>query len=605
MKMKFEKVVPDTTTIVDGILSQKIEKKELTINEIHIHEGILKLLELDAEAGKASAFLGLAELKKLQELSKKEDLLVLFASKNHFRDLRFLEQELNGMIASLAWEKDAVLITSNRVLMKIAQAKDVEVLLIEKDKEFKKIKLEEYFDKQTMSVHLREGVKPMAKKGRPGVWKFTAIKDKKLTADAIKDISTEIIEAAHLRTDGFVEIEREGSTIVQLGLFRIVILRPPLTDGWEITAVRPVKRLNIADYNLSEKLLQRMEKQAEGILISGAPGHGKTTFAQALALFYADKGKIVKTVEAPRDLILPDEITQLSISRGTPEEIHDILLLSRPDYTLFDEMRNTKDFLLYSDLRLAGVGMVGVVHGTSPIDSIQRFIGRIELGVIPHVLDTVIFIKDGKVNTVLAVEMRVKVPAGMVEADLARPVVVVSDFETGKPYAEIYTYGEETVVIPVVEEEKTRGVYALAAKQIERAFERYSDNVEVETVSPEKVIVKVPEKYISSIIGKEGKNIAKMEERLGVGIDVRALEEYAEKPTGKKAQYTIKESSKTISFDLGGRYFGKDLDIYVGDDYMATFAVGKKGIKIKKQSALGRLILTAIREGEKIELRVK
>ena len=128
--------------------------------------------------------------------------------------------------------------------------------------------------------------------------------------------------------------------------------------------------------------------------------------------------------------------------------------------------------------------------------------------------------------------------------------------------------------------------------------------------SPEEIdrlaIVKVPEKCISSIIGKEGKNIAKIEERLGVGIDIRALGEYAEKPTGKKAGYNIKESSKTISFELGGRYFGKDIDIYVDKDYIATFAVGKKGlIKIKKQSALGRIILTAIREGEKIELRVK
>ena len=58
-------------------------------------------------------------------------------------------------------------------------------------------------------------------------------------------------------------------------------------------------------------------------------------------------------------------------------------------------MRNTDDFRLFADMRLAGVGMVGVVHGTNPIDSIQRFIGRIELGVIPQVVDTVIFPRSG------------------------------------------------------------------------------------------------------------------------------------------------------------------------------------------------------------------
>jgi ATPase len=80
-------------------------------------------------------------------------------------------------------------------------------------------------------------------------------------------------------------------------------------------------------------IAKRIEEQAEGVLIAGAPGMGKSTFAQALAENYADKNKIVKTVEAPRDLVLPDSITQYAISHGTPQEIHDILLLSRPDYT--------------------------------------------------------------------------------------------------------------------------------------------------------------------------------------------------------------------------------------------------------------------------------
>ncbi len=56
----------------------------------------------------------------------------------------------------------------------------------------------------------------------------------------------------------------------------------------------------------------------------------------------------------------------------------------------------------------------------------------------------------------------------MTEADLARPVVVISDFETEKPTAEIYSYGEETVVIPVTAETKETGIKALATKEIER-----------------------------------------------------------------------------------------------------------------------------------------
>jgi ATPase len=601
--MNFDRLVPDDLIIIEGFLSKNILSKKISFSEIFISESLLRLFELDAEKGKASGFLALEELKKLQELSS-SGFEIIFSSRKFLKNSFFMD-DLKSDLVSLAWEKDAVLLTGSDILMKLSKARGVKVFFVEKSFSSKKLVLESFFDDSTMSVHLREGIFPVAKKGSPASWSFVKVGDKKLSAEDIKVISTEIIESAHLMKDAFIEIERDGSTIVQLGLFRIVILRPPLTDGWEITAVRQVKQLNIDDYALSEKLLQRIEKQAEGILISGAPGQGKSTFAQALAVFYSKKGKIVKTVEAPRDLVLPDDITQLSISRGTAEEIHDILLLSRPDYTIFDEMRNTKDFLLYSDLRLAGVGLVGVVHGTNPIDSIQRFIGRIELGVIPHILDTVIFINGGKVFSVLSVEMRVKVPAGMTEADLARPVVVVSDFETGKLFAEIYSYGEETVVIPVEEAESKSPVLYLAEKQIEKEFEMFSDIVKVEAVNDNRFLVRVPEKYISSIIGKEGKTISKIEKSLGVRIDVKSLDVFDEKPAGKKVNFKINESSNSVVFDLGGIIRG-DVDIYVDENFVATFAVGKSGlVKIKKKSGIGRLILSAVRSEEKIELMVR
>ena len=121
-------------------------------------------------------------------------------------------------------------------------------------------------------------------------------------------MAKEIVEEAEMREDGFIEVQRRGSTIVQLGNFRIVIARPPFADGYEITAVRPIKKLGMGDYNLSEKLKSRISVQAEGVLIAGAPGMGKSTFAQALAEYFAGQKKIVKTVEAPRDLQLPDSI---------------------------------------------------------------------------------------------------------------------------------------------------------------------------------------------------------------------------------------------------------------------------------------------------------
>ena len=83
-------------------------------------------------------------------------------------------------------------------------------------------------------------------------------------------------------------------------------------------------------------------------------------------------------------------------------------------------------------MRMAGVGMIGVVHATRGVDAIQRLIGRVELGIIPQVVDTVIFIDKGEVSKVYDIKFTVKVPHGMVEQDLARPVITIADFENGR-----------------------------------------------------------------------------------------------------------------------------------------------------------------------------
>jgi len=607
--MKVEKIVPDTSVIIEGILSKNIEKKELEVKTIFIHEAILAELEHQANLNKSIGFIGLEEINKLKELSKKLDFEIEFVgTRPKSTEIKYAKLgEIDAMIRQLAFEVEGTLITSDKVQAKVAEAKGINFILISIEQKPRKITIEDFFDENTMSVHIRENVEPYAKKGIPGKWQFLKIADKAMSHEEVKRISNEIIEEAGIRRDGFIEIDRPGSTIVQLGNYRIVITRPPFSDGWEITAVRPVKILSFEDYKISEKLRKRIDEQAEGILIAGAPGHGKTTFAQSLAEHYASKNKIVKTVEAPRDLIVSDKITQYAISYATPQEIRDILLLSRPDYTIFDEMRNTDDFKLFSDLRLAGVGMIGVVHATKPIDAIQRFIGRIELGVIPFIIDTVLFIKNGEIAEVFSVNMEVKVPSGMTEADLARPVVVVSEFESGKPVFEIYSYGEQTVVVPI--SAQYSALRELAAKQIQKEFQKYSDLVKVDVISDNKAVVYVPEKYISSIIGKEGRTIEKIERKLGFSIDVREITDALEKKVlmeGKKElRFDVEEKGKSIILHVDPNLVNKPVDIFIGDEFLLTVNVGKRGeIKFKKTKKYGKVIENALLYGEKIKVMI-
>ena len=599
--MEIEKLVPDTSVIIENIASQKLEKKEFRIKELIIHEAVLAELEHQANFGKEIGRFGLEELKNLRELSKKLNFEIRYTGRRpSSSEIRGSSSgEIDALIRELAYNEDAVLLTGDKVQSKVAEAKGIKVIYIEPVIKAKKLKIEKFFDEKTMSVHLRENYKPYAKRGMPGLWETVFLDEKNLSQEEIIEFSRNIIEEAKIRKEGFIEIERRGSSIVQIENFRIVITRPPFSDAYEITAVRPIKKLNINDYELSAKLKKRIEEQAEGVLISGSPGQGKSTCASALAEFYASTGKTVKTIEAPRDLQLNDSITQYAISHGSPEEIHDVLLLSRPDYVVFDEMRNLTDFRLFADLRLSGIGIVGVLHATNPVDSIQRFIGKMELGVIPQIIDTVVFIKNGRVWKVLSLAMIVKVPSGMTEADLARPIVEIRDFETNKLEYEVYSYGEETVVVPV-QDEKNAPIKELASRHIEHELQREIPGIKAELISDSKAIIYVPENDIGKVIGKNGERISEIEKRIGISIDVQSLDE-----NKKEINYNLSDKGNALFFYVNSSLSSKEVDFHGKDGFLFSARVGNKGeIKIKKRSKMADRLLNMLNRNERIVIKI-
>jgi ATPase len=349
--------------------------------------------------------------------------------------------------------------------------------------------------------------------------------------------------------------------------------------------------------------MERLSGKAEGTIIAGPPGSGKSTLASSLAEFYMKQGKIVKTFESPRDLQVPEEVTQYGPLEGSFEKAVDILLLVRPDYTIFDEVRRAQDFEVFADMRLAGVGMVGVVHASSPLDAIQRFMGRVELGMVPHILDTIIFVREGTIKKVYELTLTVKVPAGMTEADLARPLVEVRDFESGAVEYEIYTFGEENVVVPMSKlatgENAETGVRKLAQSKIMDIIRRFDPSAEVNVVSDNRVQVKVSKEAAPRLIGRGGATVSELEEMLGVKIDVEAKIP----ALGREIQFDISETGSSINILVDDDVIGRILDVYVEDEYILSSQVGKKArVKIDKRSESGKKILNAILAGQKIRV---
>jgi ATPase len=634
---QIRRIVPDTSVIIDGRLSSRIKSGEFRGVEVIIPEAVVSELEAQANKGREIGFKGLEELSELRKLANRGEIQLKFSGiQPTFEEIRLSKEgRVDALIRSTAIEVGGLFLSEDRVQSLIAKAKglDVEYMnpKVMDPSEFETLKIEHFFTDDTMSVHLKNGVSPMAKKGPVRDVRYLRIREEPVTSSELSGISKELIERARLDPESFIEMSSSGASVLQIRNMRIAITNPPFSDDMEITAVRPTVIVDLEHYRLSDKLKERIVSQ-RGVLIAGPPGAGKSTFAAGVARYLNDHGQVVKTMESPRDLQVPPEITQYSPLNGKMENTADLLLLVRPDYTIYDEVRKTADFLIFADMRLAGVGMIGVVHSTRAVDAIQRLIGRVELGVIPQVVDTVIFIDKGEVAKVLVLAFTVKVPYGMTEQDLARPVITIADFETGKVEYEIYTYGEQVVVMPIgPSREGKKPAWKLAEEEIRNVIGRYaSGTVEVEVTSDDSALVKVRGDDMRKVIGKGGSVIDRIENTLGIHIDVREIE--AEAPRTSKGRRSVSESRATqqkprpsgleegtavssvhplIEINKKHLILGvpelaeKDVEVFIEGEYLFSATVSRHGeIKLRVISELASDILEAQDKGDLIEARL-
>ena len=585
---EIKRIVPDTSAIIEGNVEKIIKEKELNYPEIIIPEAVISELEHQANNQRPTGIRGLENVKKLQDLAEIGEISIKITGR---RPTKFEKDnaklgEIDGLIRDVAKDELALLLTSDKIQAKTAEAQGIPTIYYAQEyKGAIDLKIAKFFDDDTMSVHLKENVVPMAKKGKPGHIELVKLADEKFTYKQLEAIAEEILEKERYDAKTYLEVDKQGAIVVQSRDLRISIARPPFSEALEITAVRPVAEVSLDQYHLSSQLIERLTNSARGILISGSPGAGKSTFAQAIAKFYDEYlNKVVKTMESPRDLQVGDTITQYAPLEGDMENTADILLLVRPDFTIYDELRKNHDFKIFADMRLAGVGMIGVVHATRPIDAIQRIASRVDLGTIPSIVDTTIYIEDGEISAIYENKLTVKVPSGMEERDLARPVIEVRDFETGTLVNEIYTYGEQTIVMDIgmveqskkakMNQEKTP-VQMIAEREILRTLKRITPKaaIEVSMESDRRANIYITEKYIPKIIGKGGKRIAELENEIGISMNVEPLEKApdsfaerlskkSEKSKSKKAKKDKHKKSKKSQL----KEYNDNIDNYIIDE---------------------------------------
>ncbi|QYZ78739.1 ATPase [Methanofollis formosanus] len=637
------KIVPDTSVVIDGRITSMIKAGEYTGATIIIPEAVVAELEAQANQGREIGFSGLTELQELSRMATEGTIELRYVGERpNLNQVKLASGgEIDALIRNVAIEYDAKFITSDVVQSEVAKAKGIDVLYLRPQTgEATPLLIDQYFDEDTVAVYLKERVPPVAKKGTPEAMHLVQLRENPMNEYELRTMAQEILERAKRDPDGFIEIERRGITVVQIGSIRMAIARRPFADGMEITAVRPIRDVTLDQYAMADLIKERVRDTRRGVLIAGPPGAGKSTLAQSIATYLSDEEFIVKTMEAPRDLQVPDNITQYTALEGSMENTAEVLLLVRPDYVVFDELRKNEDFRVFADMRLAGVGMVGVIHAMQVQDALQRFFERIESSVLPQIVNTIIFVDNGKITRVFDVDFAIKVPEGMNPNLHIRPVTTVRDSLSGEIAFEVFKYEGETVVVPFrgaprprpAEPQRPRPTAAVVEKaapkpeaveemeeptkeateeQIRHELGRYTvGQVDVFMKSDTKAVAYIEDKDVPAAIGRGGKNIAAIVNKLGVGIDIRPRSELPKTAVETEAEEL--EASEGLRLRIEKRHLTlvapehreAIVDVFAGKEYLFTATVNEKGeIDLAKSSSIAQELIRRYNDHEIIRLR--
>ena len=128
-----------------------------------------------------------------------------------------------------------------------------------------------------------------------------------------------------------------------------------------------------------------------------------------------------------------------------------------------------------------------------------------------------------------------------------------------------------------------------------------------------KAVVFIDDRDVPAAIGKGGKNVAGIVNKLSIGIDIRPLSEYEEKEErggSPKAEgistsegIELRTDKKNLSI-ISPENAGKIVDVFGGKEYLFTATVNDEGeITVAKSSTIAQDMIRRFEEKEVIRLK--
>ena len=125
-------------------------------------------------------------------------------------------------------------------------------------------------------------------------------------------------------------------------------------------------------------------------------------------------------------------------------------------------------------------------------------------------------------------------------------------------------------------------------KEIQREIGRYTEGfVDVQMVSDTKAVVYIDDKDVPAAIGKGGKNVSAIVNKIGIGIDIKPRSEFdrqqiqqqqpkADEEINLGGGIKIQTDKKQLTI-VAPDQSGKIVDVFAGKEYLFTATVNETG----------------------------
>ena len=426
--VRIEKAVPDTSVIIEGILSRNLKK--FGVKHIVFHEAVLAELESQANKGRETGYLGLEEIARLRKICSKLKVKIEYkGSRPGDFEIKFAKSgEIDSLIRDLAFREKATLVTADIVQSKVAQAKGIKVYLhkFKTEKEGKML-VEKFFDRDTLRVDFAEDDVPVALKGVLGSLRSVKLGKAKISRDRMLELIFDVVEKARSMKNSFLDYEKKSCIVARVDEFRISIVKPPFSSSYAMTVKRLVS-VGLKKFRMSDSGFKAV-MASQGLAVVGGVDSGKTTFMGSLASSVF--GSKVCIVSSSGGVFCGDCIFLYS-ANSSPQEIKDALFVRNPARVFFDEVRDSEDIRLFSDLRVAGFNVVASFSARDEGLALEKLVYRQDIGLV----DALVFMQKGVVERVLRAERK------------SSSKVVFYDVDSGAAVFEVVRDSEGCVVIP-------------------------------------------------------------------------------------------------------------------------------------------------------------